>query len=288
MSYEDTGAVATGEEPPKPAKRTRSIRQVSRIRLSEAADGGLLKLIRNATFISQRQLVSMAMSSGIVPSRQNVQWRLDRYQRIGLVDQLGRVYPHPGPVYSITRAGLSVLEAYADALVSVTSESERLADPIQAAHFLEINEVRMALHSDPFWTVKQWLTDREIGSINYTTDSPYAKDYDAIVQMCRGKEEPFQFGLEYERTYKAVDRYKETAAAISRETELKFILYVTSSDDMVFKLAPLLNCHPVPVCFTPARVIRKDNFRSRVAFLLNGKVTPASLHDFIAALTNHK
>ena len=288
MSYEQNGAVATGSEPPKSAKPKRRTYQVSQIEITEAADSSLLKLIRNATFISHGQLISMAIDSGISPYRQAAYARVKRYVKIGLVHQIGRVYPHSGAVYSITRAGLSVLEAYGEGLVSITSESERLADPIQAPHFLEINEVRRALQSDPSTMLERWFTDREIGSMNYTTDFPYAKDYDAVVQIRQGKQEPIEFGFEYERTYKALDRYKEVATAISRERHLTFVLYVTSSADMVFKLAPLLNCTPVPICLTPARVIHKDRFGSKVAFLVNGQVTGAPLHDFIAALRNHK
>lgn len=247
----------------------------------------MLRVIRNATFITHSQLVKLALNAGLAPCRQSVHWRLDRYVRTGLVQQVGRVYPHPGQVYTISRAGLSVLESYGEGIFSITSRSERLADAIQAPHFLEINDIRLALESDQTHPIERWFTDREIGSLNYTTDFPYAKDYDGIVQVKRETGEGFHFGFEYERTYKGLDRYAEIAQSISRERQLKFVLYVTASADMVFKLAPILNCNSMPVCFTPSFVIRKQGFNAKIAYLLNGKVTAGLLGDFIAAVIGH-
>jgi hypothetical protein len=257
-----------------------------RVSLSEKQDGPVLKLIRNATFISRKQIILLSQCLGLSVNNQNIDWRLGRYVDIGLVNNVGRVYPHGGAVYTISRSGLSVLEAYGEGLASVTSESERLADPIQAAHFLEINEVRISIMTSPAVTIEKWYTDREVSSMNYTLERPFAKDYDAIIKLRNGTRPPIQFGFEYERTYKALERYKEMAAGISGEKQLKFVLYVTASPDMVFKIAPLMDCRPVPVCFTPSNLLRQDGFAANVAFLLNTQVKVATLDAFMTALIN--
>ena len=60
--------------------------------------------------------------------------------------------------------------------------------------------------------------------MNYTASTPFAKDYDAILQIGGGNQKPIRFGLEYERTYKSLDRYTEIARIIAQERQLNFIL----------------------------------------------------------------
>ena len=255
-----------------------------RINLTETKDGPLLKLIRNSTFIAHSQLVALALKLNIATSRETVKWRVQRYVRIGMVEQLPRVYPYRGAVYTITKPGLSVLECYGEGLASITSESRHLADPIQAEHCLEINELRLAVQLTGTITVDAWYTDREVSSMNYTASTPFAKDYDAILQIGGGNQKPIRFGLEYERTYKSLDRYTEIARIIAQERQLNFILYVTSSEDMVFKLAPLLAYGPVPVCVTSANVFRQQTFSSMVAFQRQKNIVLRTLQEFIAAV----
>lgn len=286
MADERTVAIerVSDPEPTLPSvKEKRS--SCSRIQVTEAGDGPLLKLIRNATFISHSQLVKLAIEHHLTPSRQVTEWRLKRYLKTGLVDLVGRVHPYPGAVYAITRSGLSVLEEYGDGLFSITSDTERLAAPTQAAHFLGINAIRIALHSDTSFAIERWITDREVASLNYTIKVRYKKDYDALVQVRKTNQSQVTFALEYERTFKKGERYEDIAKDISQEKQVTFLLYVTSSTDMVYKLAPLLNCTPLPVCFTPSSVIRKHKFGAKVAFLLNGAMTSVPLHEYINALS---
>jgi hypothetical protein len=254
-----------------------------RARLSEARDGALLKLTRNATFISRRQVHLLAPKLKLDSKQKSLDWRLNRLSEIGLLEQLPAIYPFPGDVFCITRAGLQVLEFWDHGLASITSESKNMADAIQAAHFLSLNDVQISLYSTPNCHVSAWYSDREIASMNYSLAVPFAKNYDAIVQFkIDGRD--LSVGIEYERAFKAEDRYKEIAKQIATEKGLHAVLYLTSAKDMIFRLFPLLVCGQMPICFASGAAFRDKAFGTTVAYLQAGKPAQCTFADFLKAI----
>ena len=107
------------------------------------------------------------------------------------------IAPHKGAVYAITRFGLGVLESYVEGLVSVSSGSRNLPSILQAPHFLELNEIYLALKRTK--RLKRWKSERELISLNYVIGMPLAKDYDAIAEV-EINGDSLRLAIEYERT----------------------------------------------------------------------------------------
>jgi len=124
---------------------TRIPRSPTYIQYNPRRDLPLLLAIRNATFISHRQLWNHLSARGIETCRRSFNWRIRRLTDAGIVQKLLPLFPYPGPVYTITRAGLACLEACGEGLVSLTTESKTMADPNQIQHYLELAEIHAAL-----------------------------------------------------------------------------------------------------------------------------------------------
>ena len=269
--------------PDKPALRKSRLADPDRLRWTPAYDGRLLALIRNATFVSRGQLLALAQRNRVVSGESTFRWRMQRFIDVGLVQKLPRIHPHPGPVYTITRAGLHVLESFGQGVASITSASEHLADAIQAPHFLELNEVQLALYGATDCALDAWYSDREIASMNYTQPIPFVKDYDAIVRLIVADNHVLKIGVEYERNFKSEERYHEIASQIKNERQLHLVLYLTATGDMVFRLAPALVCDPFPICFASTGAFRQQLFSTNVAYLNGGKTIISSFQDFLKA-----
>src|SRR5579863_3378568 len=115
------------------------------IQYNRERDLPLMLAIRNATFISHNQLWEHVHARGLETSRRSFNWRIARLTQAGVAEKLPPLLPYPGPVYTITRAGLACPEACGEGFVSLTSESRTLANPNQMQHYLELAEVRGAI-----------------------------------------------------------------------------------------------------------------------------------------------
>src|SRR6201998_3516206 len=151
------------------------------IHYNRERDLPLMLAIRNATFISHNQLWEHVQARGLETSRRSFNWRIARLTQAGIAEKLPPLLPYPGPVYTITRAGLACLEACGEGLVSLTSESKTMADPNQIQHYLELVEIHAALRRTNL--LVEWTGDLEVRSINQSIDVPLAKDYDAIADL---------------------------------------------------------------------------------------------------------
>jgi hypothetical protein len=297
----DTQVIDPLTPAPTNAKPVRATTNHERIRLSELEDGGILKLVRNATFISRGQVHSLAKRLKLSDKRSTIDWRLQRLSTIGLLDQLPRIYPFRGAVYTITHAGLQVLEFWNEGLVSITSGSEHLADAIQAPHFLVLNAVHIALSSSPACKLLTWRSDREIASLNYSLPTLFAKDYDAIAEF-NVDNRRLTVGIEYERTFKTnEDRYPELRKRLQTETQLNLVLYLTPTKDMILRLLPLLCLKndnqtaaaspnsssavraPLPICVASASAFIDKTFGATVSYLQGGEPRQTTFTEFLIA-----
>ena len=133
------------------------------IQYSRERDLPMMLAVRNATYISHSQLWEHVQANGSETSRRSFNWRTARLTQAGVIESLPPMLPYPGPVYTITRAGLACLEACGEGLVSLTSESKTLANRIQMQHYLELAEVRAAFRRAG--VLREWASDLEIRSI---------------------------------------------------------------------------------------------------------------------------
>lgn len=233
------------------------------VKLSLERDLPLLLAVRNCTFVAHDQLFQLMFEVGIEHNRRCFNWRIRRLIKGAHVRETPSIAPYKGVVYCITRFGLAVLESYGEGLVSVTSGSRNLASRLQAPHFLELNEIRQAFASTG--KLKSWKSDRELISLNYVIGTPLAKDYDAIAEI-EAAGDTLRIAIEYERTIKTAERYKEIQDAIRDEGQVDMVLYLTSTLDLVFTLAREFNHPALPMCFVSSAKLRAHLLDTIVIF----------------------
>lgn len=225
------------------------------VHLNSERDLPLLLAVRNSTFVSHDQLFQLMVATGIEHDRRCFNWRIRRLIRGAHVRKTPVVDPYKGVVYSITRFGLAVLESYGEGLISITSDSRNLPSLLQAPHFLELNEIHTAFKTTG--SLKSWKSDRELISLNYVIGTPLAKDYDAIAEV-EAAGDSLRIAIEYERTLKSADRYKEIQKAIQDEGQVDMVLYLTSTLDLVFTLSREFNHPALPMCFVSSGKLRAN------------------------------
>ena len=231
------------------------------IRYNRERDLPLMLAIRNATFISHRQLWEHVESSGIETSRRSFNWRIERLVRAGMADKLPQHLPYPGPVYTITHEGLACLEACGEGLVSLTSESRSLVNMNQMRHYLELAAIRAAFRQSG--VLREWTSDFEVRSINQSIDTPLAKDYDAIADV-EWEERTHRIAVEYEHSLKSSERYRAIASAIAGERQVRLILYLTSSVDLLYQLKLEFDRQDFPVALAPSHAFRPNPLTARL------------------------
>jgi hypothetical protein len=216
----------------------------------------MILAVRNAMFISYSQLYEQLRAQGSEANRQGFAWRLNRLVELGVIRKLAQVFPYRGPTYAITRNGLSCLEACGEGLISLTSDSRSLPNESQAAHFLELGEIRSALRGRGL--LEKWISDVELKSLNLVLDSPLAKDYDAVADLNLGVGGRLSVGLEYERSIKTAARYGEIVGEIKEEKQIDMLLFLTASQDLVYQLKGILGDMEFPIGVISSRVFCKD------------------------------
>jgi hypothetical protein len=178
-----------------------------------------------------------------------------------MADKLPPQPPFVGPVYTITREGLACLESCGQGLVSVTSESRMIAKPSQMHHYLELAEIRAAFRRAGL--LREWAGDLEVRSINQSIDLPLAKDYDAIADV-QWEANPFRIAIEYERSLKSSERYRELISSIASERQVRLVLYFTSSVDLLYQLKPEFDRQEFPVALVPSHIFRINPLTARL------------------------
>jgi hypothetical protein len=251
---------------------TRFQRSPAYIQYNPRRDLPLLLAIRNATFICRRQLWNHLSARGIESCRRSFNWRIRRLTDAGIVQKLLPLFPYPGPVYTITRAGLACLEACGEGLVSLTSESKTMADSNQIQHYLELAEIHAALRRTNLPV--EWTGDLEVRSINMSIDVPLAKDYDAIADL-DFEGDRYRIAIEYERSLKSSKRYQEIISAIASERQIHMVLYLTSSVDLLYQLKSEFDGQTFPIALALSHGFCQNPLAARlyVAGAINGNRT---------------
>src|ERR1035441_6322496 len=282
----DIGTPETAQQvTPLLPRRKRRSPIVSKITFEADGDGRLLSLIRNSTFISQKQLLGLGIGLGIKSTKDAIRKRIRRYLENGLIRLVPAMPLYVSSVYQITREGLSALESLGAGISSISSDTENLPSALQAPHFLDLNGVRLAFSADKILSRGEWLTDPEIKARNTTPCViPYAKDYDAILKLTDNSGQEFLVGLEYERTYKDAHRYDEIAERIETERQLCCVLYIAGSIDLVARLVDSICCPRFPLCFTTAAVLKQQCLESNIGFMAGGSRRRSTLRQYLASL----
>jgi hypothetical protein len=226
----------------------------------------------------------MLQYRGHAYSRDQLKYRVARYIKAGLVEAYDPIAMMRGLTYGITSYGLSCLETLGQAMVSFTSESSRLADPIQRVHALGLNDIMLLFCSTG--KVVRWLTDRQVRDRNVTSTSPFAKDYDGVCVYTNAENQQLVAAVEYERSMKSRDRYLDIKARISREARINFLIYFVAAQATIPTIASYLGAsNPCTVLYVPIGDFRAQGMSARAHYLTpsdgHNKLLPGRLDDIL-------
>ncbi len=174
-------------------------------------------------------------------ARRRMAWRIDRLvhaQYLAVLEQRVR----GDKVCTITPKGLKYLEMCGHGLISIHSSMTTSLDFNNILHWLELVDIRLVLFRSGVMVA--WKSEVEVSSENIETGGEYAKDYDAVATLCAGQK-PLQVGVEYERTTKASNRYRELRDRLAGERKLDAVLYFVREPARLFSVAGQLEkAHP--------------------------------------------
>lgn len=218
--------------------------------ISLERDIPLLRQVRNSKFITHSQLFDFMKIGGFDHDRDSFNWRLRRLRKSAHLSVCDDVNGAGSAVYRITRRGLALLEHYGEYTVVLNSSTQHLPHPAQAFHALELNAINLALARKNL--LAGWQSEIEVASFNTISQSPYQKDYDAIVTVWLG-DRTARFALEYERSLKKIRQYELIRTALEAEHELDLVLYLTSGPEVLVPLIQELGSVRRRIGFAPAK-----------------------------------
>ncbi len=204
------------------------------IDISNERDVPVLLHIRNARAISFRQLRLLLRLEGIETTRRSADWRVTRLQHHGLVERIEEDGFLGEPFFVITPNGLRVLESRGHSLVSLPSSVEQIIHHSQVPHAIELVRIRLALTQHGI--LRSWLSELEVSSRNTVLPAGEAKDYDAVAEIVVDGQLR-TVGIEYERTPKGANRYREIRQMLDRDKTVDVALYLASDRNVLYLLA---------------------------------------------------
>jgi len=221
------------------------------------ADGDipLLRLVRNCRFVSHQQLFELLRHDAVLSSRSTFNWRIQRLMKSGRIERQSDLDLEGLPVYSITQRGLLELERHGEFRIPLNSSTRQMPDPVQVFHALELNSIRLALARSAL--LVSWQSELDISSWNMASESPFQKDYDAIVKIWVGNEIR-EFALEYERSLKNAKQYESVRAALEAERMVPCVLYVTVDANLLLVVLHQLTPIAKRLGFLTARAFREQ------------------------------
>ena len=207
------------------------------IALNPTRDYPLLRQVLHSGFITHGQLFEFLKLDYCVSSRNAFSNRALRLVKHGLVVRHEN-WPSASRdvVYSISERGASELVAQGERLVWTDQRGARKGRS-QLAHFLELNEIHLALKRTGM--LVYWTPETEVRSQSDLTSRGYSKYYDAVV-MIRLAGRDCKFALEYERTPKAMHYYDAIRQRIEMEASLTRFLYLAPNYDLLHFVAEKL------------------------------------------------
>jgi hypothetical protein len=223
--------------------------------VSPERDVPLLCQVRNSKFVTHQQLFEFMKLCGHEHSRPSFDWRIRRLVKFGRIAVCPDIQDSGSAVYRITKSGLSLLEHLGQASIVLTSETVHLPHTSHAFHALGMNAIQLALRRANL--VASWQSEIEVAAFNMISNTPFQKDYDAIVEIWV-EDRIERFALEYERTLKNATRYGQVRAALQAERELHCILYLTSGMELVAPLVQELGDVEKRVGFATLRDFERD------------------------------
>jgi hypothetical protein len=229
--------------------------------ISRERDIPLLRQVRNSKFVTHAQLFEFMKLGGFDHDRDSFNWRVRRLKRWGHIGVCSLVHGEGSDVYRITKAGISLLEHYGQYISVLNSNSEHLPLLSQAFHAIELNAVQLALARNNL--VACWQSEIEVAAFNTVSQSPFQKDYDAIVDVWLNDRRA-RFALEYERSLKNTRHYKRIHFALEAEREVDCILYLVAGVELLVPLIQEFGSVKKKLAFAYANCFENDLLETSV------------------------
>jgi hypothetical protein len=266
----------------RPARRP--VTRTGRSLLNPSRDLPLLKLIRDATFISRQQVELLIAGQ---TKETNYDCRNRRLTRLVDLNQLQiypQCFPYPGRIFAITQAGLNTLQVAGMGILSVSADTETLADVGQVPHFIGLNQIEIAAREA--FSVRQWIGDRQLKSLNIAANRPTQKDYDSIAEIVAPSDSNavIYLGIEYERTIKSKDRYSQIRKNLDAERQIQGLLYFVDNETDALILSREVYSATVPVGVVIASQFQANRVGATLRVVQDRSVVRISVHDYLTSI----
>src|SRR5215469_1847727 len=107
--------------------------------ISHDSDVPLLLHVRNARFVTDRQLFELLRWDGLESSHHTHNWRVQRLCKTGFIERVDSVFWCGFPVYAIAKNGLVELESQGECSLALNSSTRQRRVRAEIAHALELN-----------------------------------------------------------------------------------------------------------------------------------------------------
>jgi len=204
------------------------------IALGQEHDYPILRQVIRSHFVTHAQLLEIMKHGGYERDRRVFDWRLRRLVTHGVVLKLQTPALRAEPIYSISPTGSLLLQSSGECFVPLPSPRGPRDRELKVLHAVELNDLRLTLLRAGLEIL--WVAESEIRSRNELTPTGYAKDYDALVTVSLAGRSA-RFALEYERTLKSNQKYRDIAKLLGDERAVERVLYLLPNYDLVSFLA---------------------------------------------------
>jgi len=237
----------------------------------------LLRQVLCSTVVSHSQLFEFMMLGNYESKRDAFNWRLRRLVEYSLVSRQVISQASPEALYAITASGSLCLESHGDFYLSESPflTGKRL-EGVSICHCLQLNNIQLALLRTKH--LNQWIPEARLLALMRLGTSPYAKAYDAVVELLL-ESRLIRFGLEYEHTLKSARRYGEICEALEGERNLERVLYLTPSRELITALARHLRGCRRRIVFALVDELKENPLESRV--FLDGHLSLRTLRHLL-------
>ena len=252
--------------------------------LNPKKDLPLLQLIRDATFISRQQIELLIASRTEEVNYRCRNRRLERLVELNQIQIYPQCFPYPGRIFAITQAGINTLQVTGMGILSVSADTETLADVGQVPHFIGLNQIEIAARKA--FGVRRWIGDRQLKSLNIASNRPTQKDYDSIAEIASPSDSNavIYLGIEYERTIKSKDRYAQIRKKLEAERQIQGLLYFADTETNASLLSREVYSATVPVGVVIASQFQTNGVDAMLRVVQDRSVIRVSVQDYIASI----
>ena len=252
--------------------------------LNPKKDLPLLQLIRDATFISRQQIELLIAGRTEEVNYDCRNRRLARLVDLNQIQIYPQCFPYPGRIFAITQAGINTLQVTGMGILSVSADTETLADVGQVPHFIGLNQIEIAARKA--FGVRRWIGDRQLKSLNIASNRPTQKDYDSIAEIASPSDSNaiIYLGIEYERTIKSKDRYAQIRKKLEAERQIQGLLYFADTETNASLLSREVYSATVPVGVVIASQFQTNGVDAMLLVVQDRSVIRVSVQDYIASI----